>query len=83
MCLSTSWGVLQTRIAMLAWSMCCAFASDCSMYSIGNSKWNESTLNCLHVGPVKLANLRLNDGTRTAQGWIVAIGLQTHHMSLK
>merc|ERR1712107_596814 len=62
------------RIAMLAWSVCCAFASDCSVYSIGDGKCGESTLNCLFVGPAKLAQPDLKDGTCAAQGYTVATG---------
>merc|ERR1711908_195988 len=47
---------------------------DCTVYSIGDGKCGESTLNCLYVGPAKLANKDLKDGTCADQGYTVATG---------
>merc|ERR1711862_555724 len=47
---------------------------DCTVYSIGDGQCGESTLNCLYVGPAKLANPELKDGTCAAQGYTVATG---------
>merc|ERR1712048_1529371 len=47
---------------------------DCTVYSIGDGKCGESTLNCLYAGPAKLANKDLKDGTCAAQGYTVATG---------
>merc|ERR1711862_439358 len=49
---------------------------DCTVYSIGDGQCGESTLNCLYVGPAKLANPELKDGTCAAQGYTVATGKQ-------
>jgi hypothetical protein len=49
-------------------------AKDCTVYSIGDGKCGESILNCLYVGPAKLANKDLKDGTCASQGYTVATG---------
>merc|ERR1711953_957598 len=51
-----------------------AVTKDCTVYSIGDGKCGESTLNCLYVGPAKLANKDLKDGTCEAQGYTEATG---------
>merc|ERR1712187_408764 len=47
---------------------------DCTVYSIGDGKCGESTLNCLYVGPAKAFNKDLKDGTCAAQGYTEATG---------
>merc|ERR1739845_299407 len=47
---------------------------DCTVYSIGDGKCGESTLNCLYVGPAKAFQPALKDGTCASQGYTEATG---------
>merc|ERR1712048_82617 len=48
--------------------------NDCTVYSIGDGKCGESTMNCLYVPPAKAFNKDLKDGTCADQGYTVATG---------